>query len=169
MERALKSGQSLTRQLLGVARKQPLRSETIAIGKWVPAGRELLRASLGAKVALSVEVAPDVWAIRVDPVELELALINVAVNARDAMPNGGTFTVRADNVQRALPSRGRLSDHRRFRADLAGRHRLRHELRGARARLRAALHHQAEGHGHGSRPAAGVCVLRARGRARDHR
>ncbi|SAK90112.1 hybrid sensor histidine kinase/response regulator [Caballeronia ptereochthonis] len=99
MERALKSGQSLTRQLLGVARKQPLRSETIAIGKWVPAGRELLRASLGAKVALNVEVAPDVWTIRVDPAELELALINVAVNARDAMPNGGTFTVRADNVR----------------------------------------------------------------------
>ncbi|AET91973.1 integral membrane sensor hybrid histidine kinase [Burkholderia sp. YI23] len=99
MERALKSGQSLTRQLLGVARKQPLRSEIIAIGKWVPAGRELLRASLGAKVALNVEVAPDLWAIRVDPAELELALINVAVNARDAMPNGGTFTVRADNVR----------------------------------------------------------------------
>ncbi|KND62361.1 PAS/PAC domain [Candidatus Burkholderia verschuerenii] len=99
MERALKSGQSLTRQLLGVARKQPLRTETIAIGKWVPAGRELLRASLGAKVALNVAVTPDVWAIRVDPAELELALINLAVNARDAMPNGGTFTVRADNVR----------------------------------------------------------------------
>ncbi|BAN24733.1 hybrid sensor histidine kinase/response regulator [Caballeronia insecticola] len=99
MERALKSGQSLTRQLLGVARKQPLRSETIGIGKWVSAERELLRASLGAKVALNVEVAEDVGAIRVDPAELELALINVAVNARDAMPNGGTFTVRADNVR----------------------------------------------------------------------
>ncbi|WP_244816669.1 hybrid sensor histidine kinase/response regulator [Caballeronia sp. Lep1P3] len=99
MERALKSGQSLTRQLLGVARKQPLRSEVIGIGKWATAGRELLRASLGAKVALNTEVAPDVWAIRVDPAELELALINVAVNARDAMPNGGTFTLRAGNVR----------------------------------------------------------------------
>jgi signal transduction histidine kinase/CheY-like chemotaxis protein len=99
MERALKSGQSLTRQLLGVARKQPLRNETIVIGKWLPAVRELLRASLGAKVALSVEVAADVATIRVDPAELELALINVAVNARDAMPSGGTFTVRAGNVR----------------------------------------------------------------------
>ena len=98
MERALKSGQSLTRQLLGVARKQPLASETIATAAWVPAARELLRASLGAKVALAVEVAPDVWPIRVDPAELELALINVAVNARDAMPNGGTFTVHAGNI-----------------------------------------------------------------------
>ena len=98
MERALKSGQSLTRQLLGVARKQPLASETIATAAWVPAARELLRASLGAKVALAVEVAPDVWPIRVDPAELELALINIAVNARDAMPNGGTFTVHAGNI-----------------------------------------------------------------------
>ncbi len=99
MERALKSGQSLTRQMLGVARKQPLRSETIAIGKWMPAGRELLRASLGAKVALNVEVAADIWPIRVDSAELELALINITVNVRDAMPNGGTFTVRADNLR----------------------------------------------------------------------
>jgi len=99
MERALKSGQSLTRQLLGVARKQPLRSEVIAFGQWVSAVRELLRASLGAKVALTVEVSPDVGMVRVDPAELELALINVAVNARDAMPNGGAFTVRADNVR----------------------------------------------------------------------
>ncbi|SAL50797.1 hybrid sensor histidine kinase/response regulator [Caballeronia humi] len=98
MERALKGGQSLTRQLLGVARKQPLRSETIAPAKWITAARELLRPSLGAKVALNVEVRPDAWPIRVDPAELELALINVAVNARDAMPNGGTFTVLADNI-----------------------------------------------------------------------
>ena len=99
MERALKSGQSLTRQLLGVARKQPLRNETIAIGKWLPACRELLKASLGAKVALNIETNTDIWPIRVDAAELELALINVAVNARDAMPSGGTFSVRADNVR----------------------------------------------------------------------
>jgi signal transduction histidine kinase/FixJ family two-component response regulator len=99
MERALKSGQSLTRQLLGVARKQPLRNETIAIGKWLPACRELLKASLGAKVALNLETSNDVWPVRVDAAELELALINVAVNARDAMPSGGTFSVRADNVR----------------------------------------------------------------------
>jgi len=49
-------------------------------------------------VALNVEVDPDVWAIRVDPAELELALINVAVNARDAMPNGGRLTIETGNV-----------------------------------------------------------------------
>ncbi|MEM5326689.1 response regulator [Paraburkholderia sp. JHI2823] len=98
VERALKSGQSLTRQLLGVARKQPLRNETIDVGRWLPAARELLRASLGAKASLVVEVDDGVWPVLVDVAEFELALINLAVNARDAMPNGGRFTVRARNI-----------------------------------------------------------------------
>lgn len=98
VERALKSGQSLTRQLLGVARKQPLRNETIHVGRWLPACRELLRASLGAKVSLVVDVDEDVWPVLVDVAEFELALINLAVNARDAMPNGGRFTLRARNI-----------------------------------------------------------------------
>jgi CheY-like chemotaxis protein len=59
----------------------------------------LLKASLGAKVELVVVADPDVWPIRVDAAELELALINIAINARDAMPNGGTFSVRADNAR----------------------------------------------------------------------
>lgn len=98
VERALKSGQSLTRQLLGVARKQPLRNETIHVGRWLPACRELLRASLGAKVSLVVDLDEDVWPVLVDVAEFELALINLAVNARDAMPNGGRFTVHAHNM-----------------------------------------------------------------------
>ncbi|MGF6701717.1 signal transduction histidine kinase/CheY-like chemotaxis protein [Paraburkholderia sp. MM5496-R1] len=98
MERALKSGQSLTRQLLGVARKQPLRTETLSLERWLPSCRELLRASLGAKVSLVINSGVDTWPVRVDVAELELALINVAVNARDAMANGGRFTVRASNV-----------------------------------------------------------------------
>ncbi|MEM5434045.1 ATP-binding protein [Paraburkholderia diazotrophica] len=98
IERALKSGQSLTRQLLGVARKQPLRSETLDVARWLPGCHDLLRASLGAKVALVMDVGAGVWPMHVDVAELELALINVAVNARDAMPNGGRFTVRTSNV-----------------------------------------------------------------------
>ncbi|MBN3845734.1 response regulator [Paraburkholderia sp. Ac-20342] len=98
MERALKSGQSLTRQLLGVARKQPLRTETLSLERWLPTCRELLRASLGAKVSLVIDSGADTWPVRVDVAELELALINVAVNARDAMANGGRFAVRASNV-----------------------------------------------------------------------
>jgi signal transduction histidine kinase/CheY-like chemotaxis protein len=99
IERALKGGQSLTRQLLGVARKQPLRSETIDLSRWMAASRDLLSASIGAKATLVVDIGRDVWPIEVDSAELELALINIAINARDAMPNGGRFTVRATNVR----------------------------------------------------------------------
>lgn len=99
IERALKSGQSLTRQLLGVARKQPLRSETIDLARWMAASREFLNASLGAKVSLVIDIAAPIWPIEVDIAELELALINIAVNARDAMPNGGQFAIRAHNVR----------------------------------------------------------------------
>jgi signal transduction histidine kinase len=98
IERALKNGQSLTRQLLGVARKQPLRSETIDVAQWLAACRELLKTSLGSKSSFVVETAPDLWPIRVDVAELELAVINLAVNARDAMPHGGRFTIRAHNL-----------------------------------------------------------------------
>ncbi|WJF91829.1 response regulator [Paraburkholderia bonniea] len=98
IERALKSGQSLTRQLLGVARKQPLRSETVSVERWLPAYRELLQASLGAKISLVMNISANVWPMRVDVAEFELALINIAINARDAMPHGGRFTVRASNL-----------------------------------------------------------------------
>ncbi|RFU48665.1 hybrid sensor histidine kinase/response regulator [Paraburkholderia sp. DHOC27] len=98
IERALKNGQSLTRQLLGVARKQPLRNETLAAEHWLPSCRELLCASLGAKISLVMDIGTEVWPMRIDVAELELALINIAVNARDAMPNGGRFTVRAANI-----------------------------------------------------------------------
>jgi CheY-like chemotaxis protein len=98
IERALKNGQSLTRQLLGVARKQPLRSETIDVAQWLAACRELLKTSLGSKSSLVVETPSDLWPIHVDMAELELAVINLAVNARDAMPHGGCFTIRAHNI-----------------------------------------------------------------------
>ncbi|WP_128598079.1 ATP-binding protein, partial [Paraburkholderia kirstenboschensis] len=78
--------------------KQPLRNETVALERWLPACRDLLRASLGAKVSLVMDIGAGVWPMRVDVAELELALINIAVNARDAMPNGGRFTVRATNI-----------------------------------------------------------------------
>ncbi|WP_414448768.1 ATP-binding protein [Burkholderia sp. 22PA0099] len=99
IERALKNGQSLTRQLLGVARKQPLRSETIDVPQWLGSScRELLKTSLGSKSALIIEMPPGIWPIRVDIAELELAVINLSVNARDAMPSGGRFTIDAQNI-----------------------------------------------------------------------
>ncbi|MEJ7930280.1 ATP-binding protein [Ramlibacter sp. AN1015] len=93
--RAVESSAQLTRQLLAFSRRQALAPETVALQERLPPMRDLLAPTLGARVALSIQVAPDTPAIRVDPAELELALINLAVNARDAMPQGGRFELRA--------------------------------------------------------------------------
>jgi len=95
ISRAVGSGARLTRQLLSFSRRQALKPERVDLATWLPAVAELLKATLGSSVALSLEVAPEVPPIRVDVGELELALINLASNARDAMPGGGRLTIEA--------------------------------------------------------------------------
>ncbi|WP_083614755.1 hybrid sensor histidine kinase/response regulator [Rhizobacter sp. OV335] len=95
ISRAVGSGARLTRQLLSFSRRQALKPERVELATWLPAVSELLKATLGSSVALSLDVAPDVSPIRVDVGELELALINLASNARDAMPGGGRLTIEA--------------------------------------------------------------------------
>ena len=98
MRRAIQSGVRLTRQLLSFTRKQALKPETVELQTWIPATESLIHSTLGSSVAWQASVAPDTGAIRVDLGELELALINLVVNARHAMPHGGTLTVRAANA-----------------------------------------------------------------------
>ncbi|MGI4857856.1 MAG: ATP-binding protein [Janthinobacterium lividum] len=98
IERAIKNGKRLTRQLLGVARKQPHRTEIIRMQAWLPGAEPLLASALGIKVALIFKVHPDTWPFTADAAELELALMNVALNARDAMADGGKLTIEVDNL-----------------------------------------------------------------------
>ena len=98
IERAVGSGAKLTRQLLAFARKQALLPERMGLQERLPALLDLLRPLLGSSIELSCEVAADTAPIEVDAAELELALINVAVNARDAMHGGGALRVRARNA-----------------------------------------------------------------------
>ncbi|MGI4984885.1 MAG: ATP-binding protein [Janthinobacterium lividum] len=98
IERAIKNGKRLTRQLLGVARKQPHRTETIRMHVWLPGAEPLLASALGIKVALIFKVHPDAWSFTADAAELELALMNIALNARDAMADGGKLTIEVDNL-----------------------------------------------------------------------
>ncbi|MGI4860506.1 MAG: ATP-binding protein [Janthinobacterium lividum] len=98
IERAIKNGKRLTRQLLGVARKQPHRTEIVQMQAWLPGAQPLLASALGIKVALILKVHPDAWPFTADAAELELALMNIALNARDAMPEGGKLTIEADNL-----------------------------------------------------------------------
>ncbi|MGI4860456.1 MAG: response regulator [Janthinobacterium lividum] len=94
IERAVRDGQNLTRQLLGVARKQPLRAEPVALRDWLAAQETRLRDVLGQGITLSWEAGDD-CRVRVDPFEFELAVNNVALNAREAMPAGGSFAIGA--------------------------------------------------------------------------
>ena len=98
MRQAAGRGAALTRQLLAFSRRQPLRSEPLDLRRQVGAMRELLDRSLRGDVHVALEFADGLWPVAVDPGELELAVLNLSVNARDAMPGGGTIVVRAENL-----------------------------------------------------------------------
>ena len=95
---AANRGESLTRQLLAFSRRQPLNPVVTDLKERVEAVHEMLVGSLRGNVQLKCDIAVDVWPVEVDIAELELALVNVAVNARDAMPGGGFITLSARNV-----------------------------------------------------------------------
>jgi PAS domain S-box-containing protein len=91
-------GEGLTRQLLSFSRGQPLNPTVISPAETISAIRDVLAGSLHVNIELSIDVAPTTWPVRVDKSELELALVNLAVNARDAMPVGGKLSIAAENV-----------------------------------------------------------------------
>ena len=93
--RAVASGVRLTRQLLSFSRKQALRPETVQLQQWLPAAEGLIASTLGSKIRLAFDVDAATLPITVDLAELELALINTALNAQHAMPQGGTLRITA--------------------------------------------------------------------------
>jgi CheY-like chemotaxis protein/anti-sigma regulatory factor (Ser/Thr protein kinase) len=97
MRQAAERGAALTRQLLAFSRQKELHAKPIAIPRHVEGMRELLDGSLGGSVTVKTAFDPEVWPVRVDEGELGIALLNLCVNARDAMPQGGTITIAAVN------------------------------------------------------------------------
>jgi signal transduction histidine kinase/CheY-like chemotaxis protein len=95
IERATATGARLTRQLLTFAKRQHVQPERVELQRQLPLLADLVRPTLRGDVQLQCEVAPATPAVCVDLAELELALINLAVNARDAMPDGGRLVLRA--------------------------------------------------------------------------
>lgn len=88
---------SLTQRLLAFARRQPLIAQPIDCRAQVLGMGDMLRRALGELVQLRID-APDVWAVELDPAQLEASLLNLAVNARDAMPAGGALTIELSNA-----------------------------------------------------------------------
>ena len=101
MARAVQSGTRLTRQLLSFSRKQALRPETIELQTWLPNIEGLLRSTLGSRIDMDIAVSADTRPIRVDIAELELSLINLSLNAKHAMRDGGKLRIGARNEPQA--------------------------------------------------------------------
>src|SRR6266446_7004487 len=88
-------GATLTKRMLAFARRQELRPEAVHIAKLVDSMLEMLRRSLGPTIEITTDFRADLAPTRVDPNQLELALLNLAVNSRDAMPYGGELEITA--------------------------------------------------------------------------
>jgi two-component system NtrC family sensor kinase len=98
IEIAVKRGTELTRQLLSFSRRQTHEAVVIDLGERLPALQGILRSSVRGDIAVELSVPDGVWPVTVDNSEFELALLNLAVNARDAMSTGGRLTISAENV-----------------------------------------------------------------------
>lgn len=99
MRQATEKGRVLIGQLLAFARKTTLAPEVVELRDLLDGMQMLLRGALGNAVTLEIDVGEDLWPIYVDPTQLEMALLNLAVNARDAMASGGRLTIEAANRQ----------------------------------------------------------------------
>ena len=99
IEMAATRGENLTRQLLSFARTLPLNPTVIDPAEAVAAIRDVLAGSMHVNIEFQIDVPDTTWPVCVDKSELELALVNLAVNARDAMPDGGRIVIAAENAQ----------------------------------------------------------------------
>lgn len=89
---------TLTRQLLAVSRKQMLHPRLLDMGQAVAQAQRLLQRVIGEDILLELNVPNQVWAVHADPGQVDQVLLNLVMNARDAMPDGGTITVEVENV-----------------------------------------------------------------------
>ncbi|WP_232628296.1 histidine kinase famiy protein [Methylobacterium sp. Leaf118] len=96
---AAERASTLTHQLLSFARKQRLEGRTIDLNAVIEAMRELAGHTLGDAVTIETDLAPDLWPCRLDPAQVEVALLNILINARDAMPGGGRVTITTRNEE----------------------------------------------------------------------
>lgn len=108
ISRAVKSATNLTRQLLAFSRRQPLVAEQVVLQEKLPSIKDLIGPALGSRIRLDVSVALDTAPVTLDMAELELALLNLAINARDAMPQGGSLSIHARNAAKEEAGRAEV-------------------------------------------------------------
>ncbi|HMI20397.1 MAG TPA: PAS domain S-box protein [Sphingomonas sp.] len=105
MRTAAERGATLTAQLLAFSRRQRLEARPIDLNDTVIGMRDLLQSSMGGSVRLEARLRPDLWPALVDPTQIELIILNLAINARDAMEVGGSLVVSTDNIILGEPER----------------------------------------------------------------
>ena len=100
IRRAAESAATLTQKLLAFSRRQVLQANLVDFAAMLDNLVVLIRRVIGENITVTSQAAPDLWPILADPVQVEQAIVNLAINARDAMPNGGTLQITARNAPR---------------------------------------------------------------------
>ena len=103
IERAADRAATLTGQLLAFSRKQRLSPEAVDLNGLISSMTEMLRSTLGGTIRIELALRDQLWQALVDRVQIELVLLNLAINARDAMPTGGVLRISTDNVKFTAP------------------------------------------------------------------
>jgi len=101
--RSARRGATLNEQLLAFARKQPLLAKALDLNAVVSGMDALLRSSIGASIRVETVQGADLWPALADQTQIELVILNLAINARDAMPVGGRIVIETRNVTRGAP------------------------------------------------------------------
>ena len=104
MHAAVERGAVLTSHLLAFARRQPLLPRPADLNAVVTGMQGLLQSALGHRVQMETRLASGLWPAMVDPTQIELVILNLAINARDAMPNGGIVAIETGNCHRDTPA-----------------------------------------------------------------
>ena len=113
IELAAQRGAALTRQLLTFSRRQHVNPSATDISEQLASFREILASGVGSAERLAIHIPAATWPVKVDVAEFEIALVNLVINARDAMPDGGAVTITAENIV-LDPSGDDISTSREF-------------------------------------------------------
>jgi signal transduction histidine kinase/ActR/RegA family two-component response regulator len=103
MRTAAERGAKLTDQMLAFSRRQRLEPKVLDLNETVAGMRDLLQSTMGGSIRIATKLTHGLWPALVDPTQLELAVLNLAINARDAMQIGGSLTVKTANVSLGTP------------------------------------------------------------------
>jgi signal transduction histidine kinase len=105
MAKAAERGAQLTAQMLAFSRRQRLEPRAVDLNETVLSMRDLLQSTMGGSIEIKTMLQAELWPAMIDPTQIELVILNLAINARDAMEVGGALTVETGNVTLGQPSR----------------------------------------------------------------